>query len=120
MNVRTAEAALPMIRRVRSDIAHGFGASAYADPERIGEAVQRALRKSERLQPFIGETDIDGEPCAVLLLPRIETFEHVAQPRARFRAIIELDEDVTPVPHQNGRHDIVLNVVQILFQVSSR
>jgi hypothetical protein len=56
----------------------------------------------------------------VLLLARIETFEHVAQPRARFRAIIELDEDVTPVPHQNGRHDIVLNVVQILFQVSSR
>ena len=93
-------------------------AAAHADPERLGEAAQRALRKPQRLQPFIGEADIDGKSRPVLFPPGIDALEQDAQPCARFRAVVELDEDVAPVAHQDGRDDVVLNVVQIVFQVS--
>src|ERR1700758_375732 len=69
MNVGAAEAALPMLRRVRSDIAHGTRAASHADTERFGEAVQRPLRQSQRLQSFVSEADIDGESCPMLLRP---------------------------------------------------
>ena len=35
-------------------------------------------------------------------------------------AVVKLDEDVPPVAHQNGRDDVVLNVVQIVFQIGGR
>ena len=93
-------------------------AAPHAGPERLGEAVQRPLREPERLQAFVGETDIDGETCPMLLLPRIDAFEHIAQPGARLRTIVKLEEDMPPVTHQDRRDDIVLNVVQIIFEVS--
>ena len=88
VNVGTAEAALPMFRRVRPDIAHRSGAAAHADAERLGEAVQRSLREPERLQPFVGEADVDGESGPVLFAPRVDALEHVAQPGARLGAVV--------------------------------
>src|ERR1700745_3029396 len=61
MNVRTTEAALPMFWRMWSDIADLKRAAPCADPERLGKAVQRALRKRKRLQPFVSETNVDRE-----------------------------------------------------------
>ena len=45
VNVGTAEAALPMFRRVRSDIAHVMGTAPHPDSERLGKAVQRPLER---------------------------------------------------------------------------
>ena len=66
VDVGTAEAALPVLRRMRPDVADGTGAAPHADPERLGKAVQRPLREPERLQPFVGEADVDGEPRPML------------------------------------------------------
>ena len=118
VDVGTAEAALPVFWRVRPDITDRACAAAHADPERLGEAVQRSLREPERLQPFVGEADVDGEPRAMLFLPRVDALVHVAQPCARLGAIVELHEDVAPVSHQDRRDDVVLDVVKVVLQVS--
>ena len=55
-------------------------------------------------------------PCS--FVRGVDAFEHVAQPGARFRAVGKLDEDMTPVSHQDRRYDVVLNVVEIVLQVS--
>ena len=59
---------------------------------------------------------VNRVPCSSL--PRVDAVEHVAQPCARFRAVGELHEDVAPVPHEDGRDDVVLNVVKVVLQVS--
>ena len=41
VDVGTAEATLPMFRRVRSDIAHGARTAPHPDAERLGEAFER-------------------------------------------------------------------------------
>ena len=72
-----------MFRRMRPDIAHDIRAAPHADPERLGKAVQRALRETERLQPFISEADIDGETCPMLLRARALTRWNMLRNHAR-------------------------------------
>jgi hypothetical protein len=68
----------------------------------------------------VGEADVHGKPGTVLVSPSIDVLQHVAQPGPRPDAIGEPEEEVPPVPHQNGRDDIVLNVVQIVLQIGRR
>ena len=107
-----------MFRRVRSDIAHDIRTAPHADPERLREAVQRPLRQPQRLQAFVGEPilTVNRVPCSSR--PRVDAFEHPAQPGAALGTVVELHEDVAPVAHENRRDDVVLNVVKVVLQIS--
>src|ERR1700756_3928269 len=118
MNVRTAQSAFPMFRSMRADVADNRGTASRTNAEGYRETIQRALRQAEGLQPFAGEGDVHRESGPVLLLSSIDVLEHVAQPCARFGTVGELHENVSPIAHENGRHDVVLNVVQIVLEVS--
>ena len=107
-----------MFRRVRSDIAYGARTAPHADTERLGKAAQRSLRESERLQPFVSKPDIDRESRSMLFAAGIDVLEHATQPCARFCPVGELQENVPPVPHENRRDDVILDIVQIGRQVS--
>ena len=72
---------------------------------------ERRLGDPKRLQALVSESDIDGEARPMLFRSSVDAPEHVAQPCARFRAIVKLQEDVAPVPQKDGRDDIVLNVM---------
>ncbi|MBB3396997.1 hypothetical protein FHT71_003687 [Rhizobium sp. BK060] len=113
MYIRTPKAAFPALRRVRSDIADNIRTAPRAYSECLGEGVQRSLGESKRLQPFMGEPDIDRKPGPMLPLSRIHALEHVAQPCSRLRPVVEPQENVTPVSQENRRHDIVLDVVKV-------
>ena len=118
VDVGTAEAALPVLRRVRPDIAHGARTAPHPDAERLGEAFERRPGEPDRLQPLVGESDVDCETRAVLFLPRVDAVGHVAQPGARLRAVGELHEDVPSVAHEDGRDHVVLDIVKLVLQVS--
>jgi hypothetical protein len=103
---------------VRTNIANGSRATAHPDPKRLRKAVQRTLREAECFESFEGKRNIHRETGAALFRPSIDALAHIAQPDASSGGIRELEKDVAPIPHQDGRHDIVLGVVQVVFQVS--
>src|SRR5689334_4202047 len=63
MNVRTAQAAFPMVWRVRPDIADHMRTASRAGAKRLGKAVERPLRQPQGLQASVSKADIDGETC---------------------------------------------------------
>ena len=85
-----------------------------------GKLSSERCESPKRLQSFVGEADVDRESRAVLLLPRVDAIEHVAQPGARLRAVGEFHEDVTPIAHEDGRDHVVLDIVKVVLQVGGR
>ena len=120
MNVRASEAALPVLRRMLSDIADHLRTAPHSRAERIGEAGERPLRETDRLQALVGESDVYGEAPAVFFLPRIDAVAQIAQPLARLCAVGELYEDVAPVAHEDGRDHVVLDIVKLVLQFSGK
>src|ERR1700751_3574082 len=53
----------------------------------------------------------------MLLANAIDSLHHLAQPCACFAAITEIQKHVAAIPHEDGSHHIVLNIVDVCFQV---
>src|ERR1700756_759210 len=118
VNIRAAQTAFPKLRRVWASVADLSGAGARTRAERFREAIQGGLRKPEGLKTFVSETNVDCEPRAMLFLAGVDALEHVAQPCATFLAVLKLQEEVTPIPHQDGHDYVVLNVAKVVLQIS--
>src|SRR5579862_7644361 len=55
VDVGATQTALPMVRSVRPNVAHLAGTAPHSYAKGLWEAVERFLRKAQRLQPFMGE-----------------------------------------------------------------
>ena len=95
VDLAAAERRLPALRGALADVAQRLGARRHPGAEVVGEATQRRARDAERLEPGVGEGDVD--PRLGLRLPRIggqHVRRRLGQQRAGARGVVDAQEQV--------------------------